>query len=88
MNIQTEPHVQANIATQAKPNTHTNFIIQEETNSKPDIQRMINEYGNSLLRMCLLYLHDIHLAEDAVQETFIKVYQNWDKIKGNCSEKT
>ena len=88
MNIQTEPYVQANIATQAKPNTHTNFIIQEETNSKPDIQRMINEYGNSLLRMCLLYLHDIHLAEDAVQETFIKVYQNWDKIKGNCSEKT
>ena len=57
-------------------------------NSVPDMQRLINEYGNSLLRMCFLYLHDIQLAEDAVQETYIKVYRNWKKFKGDSSEKT
>lgn len=53
-----------------------------------DMQRLIDEYGNSLLRMCYLYFHDLQLAEDAVQDTYIKVYQNRDKFKGSCSEKT
>lgn len=52
------------------------------------MHRLINEYGNSLLRMCFLYLHDLQLAEDALQDTYIKVYQNWNKFRGNCSEKT
>jgi RNA polymerase sigma-70 factor (ECF subfamily) len=52
------------------------------------MQRLIDEYGNSLLRMCYLYFHDLQLAEDAVQDTYIKVYQNRDKFKGACSEKT
>ncbi|MBN7773109.1 RNA polymerase sigma factor [Clostridium aminobutyricum] len=55
---------------------------------KPDMQRLIREYGDSILRMCVLYLHDIHLAEDAVQETYIRVYEKWGQFKGNCSEKT
>ena len=32
----------------------------------PDIKNLIEEYGDSLLRMCFLYLKDTHLAEDAV----------------------
>lgn len=50
--------------------------------------QLIDQYGDSLLRMCFLYLHDLHLAEDAVQETYIRVYQNWDKFRHDCSEKT
>ena len=53
-----------------------------------NIKQMIEQYGNSLLRMCFLYLHDLHLAEDAVQETYIKVYQNWDNFRRESSEKT
>lgn len=34
------------------------------------IQRWMNEYGASLLKVCVLYLSDYTLAEDAVQETF------------------
>jgi len=56
--------------------------------NSPDMQRLTNEYGNDLLRMCYLYLHDLQLAEDVVQDTYIKVYQNWDKFKGKSSEKT
>lgn len=59
-------------------------------NSKPipDIRNLISEYGDSLLRMCLLYLKDIHLAEDAVQDTLIKVHKSYSKFKGDSEEKT
>jgi len=57
-------------------------------NNKPDMQRLINEYGNNLLRMCYLYLHDVQLAEDALQDTYIRVYQNWNQFNGSSSEKT
>ncbi len=54
----------------------------------PDMKQLIDSYGNSLLRMCYLYLHDMQLAEDAVQETYIKVYKNWNTFRGEASEKT
>jgi len=55
---------------------------------EPDMERLIRQYGDSLLRMCCLYLHDLQLAEDAVQDTYIKVYRRWDTFKGKSSEKT
>ncbi len=53
-----------------------------------NIRGLVDDYGNSILRMCLIYLKDFHLAEDAVQETFIKVYKNYSNFKGDSSEKT
>jgi RNA polymerase sigma factor (sigma-70 family) len=58
------------------------------SNHRPDMNKIANEYGNQLLRMCFLYLKDIHLAEDAVQDTFINVYKNYSQFKGNAQEKT
>ena len=52
------------------------------------IERMIALYQLPLLRMCILYLHDEHLAKDAVQETFIKAYRNLDRFRSESSEKT
>ena len=46
------------------------------TNDLPDLDRIMDSYGTGLLRLCYLYLKDYHLAQDAVQETFIKVYIN------------
>ena len=43
--------------------------------SKENIDAIVEEYGNSVLRMCYLYLKDYQLAEDVTQETFIKVYE-------------
>lgn len=51
-------------------------------------ERMVNEYGDTLLRMCYLYLRDYHLAEDAVQETFIKAMKSYDSFNQKSSEKT
>lgn len=54
----------------------------------PDMNKLVTEYGAPLLRMCFLYLKDIHLAEDAVQDTFFKVYKSYISFKGHSEEKT
>ena len=48
----------------------------------------MEQYGSSLLRMCALYLKDADLAQDAVQETFIRAYRHFDSYRGESSEKT
>ena len=45
-------------------------------------------YEQKMFRVALAILRDETLAEDAVQETFVKVYQSLDSFKGNSSEKT
>ena len=54
------------------------------------IQRWMNEYGASLLKVCVLYLSGYTLAEDAVQETFFGAWRAMDRFEGRngCSEKT
>ncbi len=52
------------------------------------MDRIIHTYGNSVLRMCFLYLKDAHLAEDAAQETFLKVYRSYAQFDGSAGEKT
>ena len=49
---------------------------------------LVNEYQTSLLRMCYLNLHDAGLAEDAVQETFVKAYRTLGKFRGDSSLRT
>ena len=49
---------------------------------------MIDTHQLSLLRLCYLYLHDVQLAEDAVQETFIKAWRGLPSFREECSEKT
>lgn len=48
--------------------------------------RLMERYEKELLRMCCVYLRDISLAEDAVQETFIKAYQALDGFRGDGCE--
>ena len=52
------------------------------------LEMLVDKYQISLLRICFTFLHDRSLAEDAVQETFIKVYRGLDTFHGNSSEKT
>ena len=56
--------------------------------SEVDLERLISQYGDGLLRVCLLYLKDYALAEDAVQETFLRAYRSWSGFEGRSSEKT
>ena len=49
---------------------------------------LMNKYGNSVLRMCYIYLKDYQLAEDVAQETFIRVYQHYEEFHNQSSIKT
>ena len=57
-------------------------------NDENQLREWIEEYGNMLLRMCYLYLHDAALAEDAVQETFLKAWKKRNMFQGKSSEKS
>ena len=52
------------------------------------LERAMEQYEESLLRMCFVYLGDAQLAEDAVQETFLKAYRSLSGFRGEASEKT
>lgn len=53
-----------------------------------DVSRMVQEHGTRLLRFACLYLKDLHLAEDAVQEAFLKASQGYARFRGDSSELT
>ena len=52
------------------------------------IEKLILQYQTPLLRLCYVQLQDQALAEDAVQETFLKAYKGFDSFRGDSSEKT
>ena len=58
--------------------------------SQPEstLERLIRENEVPLKRLCYLYLHDREMAEDAVQETFLKVYRFLKDFRGEANEKT
>ena len=53
-----------------------------------NIEDMIARYGDGVLRLCLIYLGDRQLAEDAFQETFVKAWKRRGTFRGESSEKT
>ena len=54
--------------------------------NQAELTRMMQTYGTQLLRLCTLYLKDRMLAEDAVQETFVRAWRA--DFRQECSEKT
>ena len=51
------------------------------------LERLMAQYGDSLLRMCWTMLHDRELARDAVQETFLKACQAFPALREGDTEK-
>ena len=62
----------------------------KEKDSCPEkiLERLILEHEVSLKRLCYFYLHDRTLAEDAVQETFLKVYRFLRDFRQESTERT
>lgn len=64
-------------------------VLREPDNIREEaLRRMMAQYKNDLMRMCVACLKDAALAEDAVQETFLKAYKAMDTFRGDSSEKT
>ncbi len=53
-----------------------------------EFERLVEEYQTTVLRTCCLCLRDKSLAEDASQETFVKVFRTMGTFRGESSEKT
>lgn len=64
------------------------FVKGPDNSRQEKLTRLIMQHEKELLRMCCVYLGDVVLAEDAVQETFLKAYKKMDGFRGECSEKT
>lgn len=45
------------------------------------VRQWMNDYGSDILRICFAYLSDSGLAEDAMQETFLKAWKGMDKFE-------
>lgn len=53
-----------------------------------EITRLVEQYGNDVLRTAYVILKSRELAEDAYQETFLRVCRYYDSYRKECSEKT
>jgi RNA polymerase sigma-70 factor (ECF subfamily) len=53
-----------------------------------DIETLIRQYGNDVLRTAYTYVKDIHTAQDIFQDVFIKVNHKLSTFEGNSSIKT
>ncbi len=66
----------------------TQAVMAPDSQPESTLERLIEENQVQLKRLCYLYLHDQSMAEDAVQETFLKVYRSLRDFRGEASEKT
>ena len=64
------------------------FVKGPGNHPEARISRMVKTYEKDLLRLCCMYLKDAVMAEDAVQETFLKAYKSLHAFRGESSEKT
>ena len=52
------------------------------------LEELVDRYQEQVTRMCFLYLCDKTMAEDAVQETFLKAYIHLDRLQDPSKEKS
>ena len=52
-----------------------------------ELERMMQAYGSLLAGLCTGLLHDRDLAQDVVQETFVRAWRHMDDLRSMQSEK-
>ena len=52
------------------------------------VEELIDQHGDDILRLCLLYMGERQLAEDAFQETFVRAWRHLSGFRGESSVKT
>jgi RNA polymerase sigma-70 factor (ECF subfamily) len=59
-----------------------------EKSPEYDIETLIRQFGNDVLRTAYMYVKDMNTAEDIFQDVFIKVNRKLSTFEGNSSIKT
>jgi RNA polymerase sigma factor (sigma-70 family) len=57
-------------------------------NQQQEFTKLYNEYGEGIKKLCLGYTGDAALAQDLLQETFIAVWNNMQKFRGDAKWST
>jgi len=57
-------------------------------NQQQKFTNLYNEYGEGIRKLCLGYTGDAVLAQDLLQETFIAVWNNMEKFRGDAKWST
>lgn len=57
-------------------------------NKQQDFTQLYNEFGEGIRKLCLGYTGDAALAQDLLQETFITVWNNMEKFRGESKWST
>ena len=52
------------------------------------VEELIDQHDDDILRLCLLYMGERQLAEDAFQETFVRAWRHLSAFRGESSAKT
>ena len=63
-------------------------MVTDGNTGQYDIETLIREYGNDVLKTAYSFVRDREAAKDLFQETFIKANYNLDKFRGDSSIKT
>lgn len=56
--------------------------------ARDTLDRLMQQHGNRLLRLCAMSLQDASLAQDAVQDTFLKAFRRFDQFRGEAEALT
>ena len=62
--------------------------VVKDPDNEQTLIRLIGTYEKSLLRLCCVSLRDASLAQDAVQETFLRAYRGLDGFRRESGERT
>ena len=54
-------------------------LIEESRDER--FERWMEQYGNAIFHTCFITLSDAHLAEDAMQDTFVKAWKAMDQFE-------
>ena len=61
---------------------------EAEDTRRERLSSLVLLYEKDMLKLCFVYLRDMELARDALQESFLKAYRCFDTFRGEASEKT
>lgn len=59
-----------------------------DLDKKQKLNLLMDEYGNSIIRLAYTYVRSKPVAEDIAQDVFLKCYEKIDEFRGDSSYKT
>ena len=59
-----------------------------DIDARETLDDLMIQHGSRLLRLCAMLLRDASLAQDAVQDTFMKAFRRFDQYRGNAEALT